>query len=70
MDIFNEVVSRGVPYDNHYSDLYIPVTAETIELVSQCGDQASMFLSAIDGKMWYDIPLAYTPFWCGMDPPR
>jgi hypothetical protein len=63
MDLFKEIVSRGIQYDHHESDLYIPLTQETIRLVKNYNVDAERFVSNIDGKVWFDIPFAYTPFW-------
>ena len=66
MDIFNAVISAGIPHDNHASDLYIPVTAETINLVAAYAvPDARMFRDQITGSMMYDLPFQYLPFWAG-----
>lgn len=62
-DIWDEVVARGIPYDTHESDLYIPVTPETRALVRASGRSFTAFFSSKDHKMWYDIPFAYLPWW-------
>jgi hypothetical protein len=63
--LWDEIEARGIPYDHHESDLYIPVTAETRELVSRYDKNrtATVFKSQTDGKMWFDIPFAYLPWW-------
>ena len=61
--IFAEVVSLGIPYDNHATDLYIPVTDQTTRLLKKYGIKADKFKSNIDGKIWYDVPFAYDPEW-------
>ncbi len=61
--LYYDCVELDIPTDHHASDLYIPVTAQTQELVKKHGHRATMFTSQIDGKMWFDVPFAYLPFW-------
>lgn len=63
--LWDEIHARGIPYDHHESDLYIPVTAETTALVRQYdrNHTAEKFISQTDGKPWFDIPFAYLPWW-------
>lgn len=63
MSIWTEVEARGIPYDTHESDLYIPVNDETRALVRGSGLKYTAFFSSTDHKMWYDIPFAYEPWW-------
>lgn len=65
MSLFKEVIAKGIKYDNHESDLYIPYTKETEALVRKYDKQdiAQRFKSQIDGKTWIDIPFAYEPYW-------
>jgi len=63
--LWDEIKARGIPYDHHESDLYIPVTSETRAIVHQYDRNrtATAFISQIDGKMWFDIPFGYLPWW-------
>jgi hypothetical protein len=63
--IFETVKKKGIPFSNHSSDLYIPVTPETRELISQYKFQQNVttFWNEVDGGRWYDIPFAYDPWW-------
>jgi len=64
--IYQEVIERGIEHCNHNSDLYIPVTEETKELVQKyklSGIMASTFYTQDDKTLWYDIPFAYMPYW-------
>lgn len=63
MSLFEEVISRGIPYEHHESDLYIPFTKETEKLVRNYNVSAERFISQIDGKVWFDIPFVYEPYW-------
>ena len=65
MNIFEQVKAAGIEYDNHESDLYIPVNDATAALIAQYEFKANVrvFTCNITKKIWYDIPFAYTPFW-------
>ena len=64
-NIYEEVKKLGVEISHHESDLYIPVTPETTELVRRYQSRSIVksFISQTDGKRWYDVPFAYMPFW-------
>ena len=78
-DIYNKVVARGIPHSSHESDLYIPVTAETQELIkhfntSHChkkpatdmrhGErQYNTFINQVEGGLWFDVAFAFLPWW-------
>lgn len=61
--IYDECVELGIEIDNHYSDLYIPVTSQTAELVKKYKHQHEVFKNQIDGKFWYQVYFQYQPFW-------
>ena len=63
-ELMQEIEARKIPFDRHNSDLYLPVTAEVMELLCKYEHrrQVTTFKSQYDGKMWYDIPFAYLPF--------
>jgi hypothetical protein len=63
MSIWTEVQARGIQYDTHESDLYIPVNDETRDLLQRSGHSHTAFFSSKDHKMWFDIPFAYEPWW-------
>ena len=65
MDIFAKVIARKIEYSNHESDLYIPVTPETTDLVKSYPYMTNVttFVSQIERKLYYDIPFAYKPWW-------
>jgi hypothetical protein len=64
-NIYTQVVALGIEHSNHESDLYIPVNEQTRELVKnyKFASNVTTFKSNIDGKPWYDIPFAFTPYW-------
>ncbi len=65
--LFTEVKERGIEFDSHYSDLYIPVTKQTVEILERRGLRGTtvvqIFNNSIDGKPWFEIAFAYTPYW-------
>lgn len=65
MSIYEVCKKNGVEVASHGSDLYIPVTVFTQRLVDnyQFKGAVKTFTSQIDGKLWFDIPFAYDPFW-------
>ena len=65
MTLFDKIKELNIQYDNHYSDLYIPVTEQTIDLINEFGlmHSATKFRSNIDQKFWFDVPFMYEPYW-------
>lgn len=65
MDIYGQAKALGVEIDHHESDLYLPVTPETRELIAKYKFKSNVttFVSQIDKTLWYDVPFAYLPFW-------
>lgn len=64
-ELYDAVVAAGIQMYNHESDLYIPVTPATIDLIGEYefSKNVTQFRSNIDDRMWFDIPFAYQPFW-------
>lgn len=48
---------------NHESDLYVTVTPEVKELMERYDSNYTSFYSNIDGKLNYELPFCYDPFW-------
>lgn len=66
MGIYERAKELGIEIGSHESDLYLPVNDQTRELVKEHranGGSASTFINNIDGKLWYDIPFHYDPWW-------
>jgi len=65
MDIYEQLKNANIPLDNHESDLYALKTPESEAIIKNYTMRPFIktFISQIDGKIWYDIPFAYTPFW-------
>lgn len=63
--LFDQVKAAGLPFDNHESDLYIPVNETSQKLINgyKFKSNVTQFTSQIDGKRWFDVPFAYEPFW-------
>jgi len=68
--LYEQAKELGVEIGSHESDMYIPVTPDTQELINnyRFKSQVSRFISNIDSKLWFDVPFAFTPWWdkrCG-----
>lgn len=65
LNIYDELKAKNVQIDNHESDLYCPVNETTKTIIGQYDHKSNIttFKNQIDGKLWYDIPFAYTPWW-------
>lgn len=61
--IHQQLLAAGVELDSHESDLYAKVTPESTRIVEESDHSSSMFRSEVDGKMWFDLPFAYEPYW-------
>lgn len=58
--------AAGIEINNHYSDLYIPVTPATSAILreySKLTGETKLFIDQVTGKQCYDIPFAYEPYW-------
>jgi hypothetical protein len=64
-ELWEKVKELGIEHSNHASDLYIPVTEHTRNLVLEYEFKKNVttFVNQIDRKRWFDIPFAYGPFW-------
>lgn len=65
MSIYQDMVNAGVPVDSHESDLYALKNDASMAIVEnyEFKSNVDVFRSLVDGKLWYDIPFAYDPFW-------
>lgn len=61
--LHQQMLAAGVELDSHESDLYARVTPESTHIVEESGHSSTVFKSEVDGRMWYDLPFAYDPFW-------
>lgn len=64
-DLYQAVLDGNLEHDSHYSDLYLRATPEARALISRYKFKANVqaFTSQIDGKLWLDVPFAFTPYW-------
>lgn len=51
--------------DHWQSDLYLKATPISEKLVDEYEWRGSVttFLDQVEGKLWYEIPFAFTPYW-------
>lgn len=61
--LYQKCIELNIEVENHYSDLYIPVTEETKKLVKESGLKAQTFMNNINNKLYYDIFGAFDPYW-------
>ena len=61
--LYEECVEAGFDLDHHESDLYIKDCQAARTLLNQYGRQFTRFVSQIDGHRWWDVPVAYQPYW-------
>lgn len=64
--LFSRIVSAGIRYDSHESDLYLPDTPEVRAILADFpleSSNAKPFRSLVDGRQWLDVPFAFMPFW-------
>lgn len=65
MAIYAEMMRAGVPVEHHESDLYVPATDVTRQIVQayrRAGMSGITTFKGSDGRTWFDIPFAYEPF--------
>ena len=67
LSLYQRLRRAGCIIDSHYSDLYVlvddisrPIVNEYIAGHMKC---VTTFISQIDGREWYEISLAYDPYW-------
>lgn len=66
-----EQIKTAIPedqIDNHYSDLYVLISPESTALIQKYEFKSNVktFRSNAGphkGKMWFDIPFAFQPYW-------
>jgi hypothetical protein len=64
ISIYSEVKASGGYISNHASDLYIEVNDENTALIVKHGGKSiTVFRNRVTGKMCYDIPFAFDPYW-------
>lgn len=64
--LFQRLKEKGIKTDNHYSDLYFPVTSDTVAILQEFPKSlkaATKFVNRVEGGIWFDVPFAYDPYW-------
>jgi hypothetical protein len=68
--LFEEVTKLGIKTDHWQSDLYIPCTDQTTEILKRRGILGTVFVNRFTsihpedkGSQWYEVVFAYSPFW-------
>lgn len=64
-DIYQAIIDAKQEVFNHESDLYVFVNSVTTELVNSYTFKSNVrtFNDQVTGKLMYDIPFQYKPFW-------
>lgn len=63
-DVYEECKKQNIEINSWCSDLYIPVNRRTKTIIElyEFKMNVTIFNSDIDGRLFYDIPFAYTPY--------
>ena len=61
--LYDKMVALNIPIDNHESDLLVPVTSETTEVVRTYQFSNLVKKFQFKGEPWYEIPFAFQPYW-------
>ena len=61
--LYQECLELAVPIDSHESDLYIQASVLARELLKKHGKAENAFISQVDGRVWFDVPFAFDPWW-------
>lgn len=66
MTLFQKIKGAGIPYSNHFSDLYIKDCVESRKILSQyerANGNATTFINQINNERWINVPFNYDPYW-------
>ena len=75
--LYDQLVAAGCTVDHHESDLYVLDTPEARRVLAafhapmaaisksthETVSQVRTFKSEKDGRIWFDLPFMYSPFW-------
>ena len=69
--LYKRLTNAGIKTENHYSDLYFPVTEESKKILDEYRKDNNLngmgmvttFTNQVEGGRWYDVPFAYDPYW-------
>lgn len=65
-NLYETLKAAGCKLDSHESDLYVEATPDAKAILLTFPIErtvARIFKNNLDGKMWYDVPFAYEPWW-------
>lgn len=68
MSLYTALKAAGCEIDNHESDLYIRCTPEACKIMERFEKRGTPFTSNIDGKLWFDVPFMFEPWWTARAP--
>lgn len=60
---YDALVLARVRLDSHESDLYALATPISRAIIKDSGWYCTSFTSQIDGRVWFEVPFAYQPWW-------
>lgn len=63
MSLYTDLIEAGQQVEHHDSDLYCKVNDVTRDLMKKHDIRPEVFRSETDGKLWFDAPFQYDPFW-------
>ena len=66
MSLYAALLEAGCRLDSHESDLYVEASAVATMILRRYPTQwenARGFTSELDGRLWYDVPFSFEPFW-------
>jgi hypothetical protein len=65
--IYEAIKEKGIEYDTHESDLYLPATEEVSNLLAEYHAEflsnVTRFRNQINGQIWFDVPFANDLWW-------
>lgn len=64
--LYDALREAGCKLDSHESDLYVEASAVATTILKRFPTQwenTRSFTSEIDGRLWFDVPFAFEPFW-------
>lgn len=69
--IYQKLLAAGCAVEGHESDLYTPATDAAAAIIwrnrGQHQGQVTTFKGS-DGRLWFDVPFAFDPFWANRFP--
>jgi hypothetical protein len=62
-NLYEQLVRAGAVLDHHESDLYVECEPGADAIVRASGWSATRFVNEVTGKLNWDLPFAYYPWW-------